>query len=186
MCELVSTQQISPKGAILWGVISEALFLCIKAHGPITSEFVGSAVKRVVRGIINNQDFKDICPDDEYNKLIVDSLETLHTQEIGWKEAKINRLNSENYALESKIKHLENELNRYESKLKKEEARTKHWRGLSENSEAYSQKLKEVEAKFYERIRELNKELEKRESEVEGLSELLTCWRTSYGSIHHG
>ncbi len=67
---------------LLWDSISVALHQTISLHGPITRMGVNSAIKRVAKEIIENEELKSITPEDEWNKLIVDTLQTFHTQEL--------------------------------------------------------------------------------------------------------
>lgn len=66
----------------LWAVVLDALKDCIDAHGPIAKQSVNSAAKRIIIGIIDNEQFRTYCPDYIYYPMIIDSMEYYFNQKF--------------------------------------------------------------------------------------------------------
>jgi hypothetical protein len=118
---------------LLWKMISKALRECIAVHGPIDNNFVGSATKRVIRNIVESPNFREQCPDDLYNKMVVDSLRLYYEQVLWDQREKVKKLQKEvSQSLKApmnggadkrgaKIREMNNEIQSLRSKLKKYE-----------------------------------------------------------------
>jgi predicted RNase H-like nuclease (RuvC/YqgF family) len=89
---------------VLWNLVRDAIKDAIRAHGPITNNGnIGSAVKRVIRGIIHNKKFQESCPEDLYHKLVADSLKVYYEGELAHLRKKVNILEWELHKKKSEL-----------------------------------------------------------------------------------
>lgn len=205
----VSMSELTPQtesdaDRILWRLISSALKECIQCHGAIDKNFVGSATKRVIRNIIECKSFREVCPEDLYNKMIVDSLEVYHEQELREKENKIAALKRTIQNLQKapkpkpeskqdkrgvKILELNNEVQSLKSKLMKYEKKaireTKPFLPIPETNGHTNGKL--TDSKSEKDFRQKTEELAYKLWEVAGKPEQLDqqFWFLAEWLLHH-
>jgi hypothetical protein len=100
---------------VLWDIIKLALTATIKAHGPVTKDNLGSAIKRIVHGIIESEDLQRYTSEDIWNKVRADALEVYYKGEISILRKRNSELRSEIAKLKNgeagkEIARLKNEL----------------------------------------------------------------------------
>ena len=81
---------------VLWDLVSAGIRQCIRHHGPINTSLVQSATMRVIGFIVNCERFRQLCPDDLYNVLIVGTQEYYYEQKI-WRLVKFFQGNRTKY-----------------------------------------------------------------------------------------
>lgn len=88
--------QIQEQGEqILWTLIKKALSTSIYAHGPITRDNMGSAIKRVASNIMESDDLQQYTGEDMWNKVRADVLEMYYKGEIIILRRKVKELQAE-------------------------------------------------------------------------------------------
>lgn len=177
--------------AVLWETIMNGLVDCIKAHGPIKSYFITSATKRVLRGIVENEEFRELCSEDVHNKLIVKSLQKHYeirlADEIRYRTKKevaltqkyteeVKQLKEEKKKRETgqKIHNtgIENSMKKLREKLKTATDRVKELEFLLMDGEE-KEKLEVRESKY----KQLKRENAKLEEKILELSRQVASWR---------
>lgn len=134
---------------VLWRIVMEGLTDCIRSHGPITRNYLSSATKRVIANIIETPEFRELCPDDLYNKLIVDTLEFHYQQKLHTKHKHIQRL-------QERLKALQQEKEKY----LKEQRAAKHDDNILQK-ELTTLRLKMIErGKKMQELNDVNQALE--------------------------